>query len=146
MYQCRAKLYVMQSDGGWKERGVGALKLNVRSADGKSPRLGTFFFSLPSVSTFFFPLPSSSYDFPFPSSLVIPLPMPCFEPIPPERYHLLPYDPPIIINRGYSKHHIHSPCPTIPLPPSLELHSLVMQQRSIHPNTLIDMPQFPRIG
>ena len=41
VYQCRAKLYVMQSDGGWKERGVGALKLNVKSADGKSPRLGT---------------------------------------------------------------------------------------------------------
>jgi len=31
----------MQSDGGWKERGVGALKLNVRESDGKSPRLGT---------------------------------------------------------------------------------------------------------
>ena len=43
VYQCRAKLYVMQSDGGWKERGVGALKLNVKSADGKSPRLGKFF-------------------------------------------------------------------------------------------------------
>ena len=40
VYQCRAKLYVMQSDGGWKERGVGALKLNVRESDGKSPRLG----------------------------------------------------------------------------------------------------------
>jgi hypothetical protein len=41
VYQCRAKLYVMQSDGGWKERGVGALKLNVRSSDGKAPRIGT---------------------------------------------------------------------------------------------------------
>ena len=57
IYHCRAKLYVMQSDGGWKERGVGALKLNVRSADGKSPRLGMFSFSPPSVSAFFFPLP-----------------------------------------------------------------------------------------
>jgi hypothetical protein len=30
----------MQTDGGWKERGVGALKLNVRESDGKGPRLG----------------------------------------------------------------------------------------------------------
>jgi hypothetical protein len=44
----------MQSDGGWKERGVGALKLNVRSADGKSPRLGTLLPSpLLSFSSFF---------------------------------------------------------------------------------------------
>ena len=40
VYQCRSKLYVMQADGGWKERGVGALRLNVRSSDGKGPRLG----------------------------------------------------------------------------------------------------------
>lgn len=41
LYQCRAKLYVMQADGGWKERGVGALRLNVRAGDGKGARLGT---------------------------------------------------------------------------------------------------------
>lgn len=39
-YQTRAKLYVMQADGGWRERGVGTLKLNVRRSDGKGPRLG----------------------------------------------------------------------------------------------------------
>jgi Ran-binding protein 3 len=36
----------MQSDGGWKERGVGALKLNVRESDGKGPRLGASFLLL----------------------------------------------------------------------------------------------------
>lgn len=41
VYQCRAKLYVMQADGGWKERGVGALRLNVRAGDKGGPRLGT---------------------------------------------------------------------------------------------------------
>jgi len=40
IYQTRAKLYVMQSDGGWKERGVGTLRLNVRASDGKGARLG----------------------------------------------------------------------------------------------------------
>ena len=40
VYQTRAKLYVMQSDGGWKERGTGTLKLNVRRADGRGARLG----------------------------------------------------------------------------------------------------------
>ena len=62
VYQCRAKLYVMQSDGGWKERGVGALKLNVKSADGKSPRLGKFFFSLSCYFIFFSP-PTSIRQF-----------------------------------------------------------------------------------
>lgn len=39
MYQTRAKLYVSQPEGGWRERGVGLLKLNVRESDGKAPRL-----------------------------------------------------------------------------------------------------------
>jgi len=29
----------MEQEGGWKERGVGLLKLNVRRSDGKAPRL-----------------------------------------------------------------------------------------------------------
>lgn len=41
IYQTRTKLYVMQDDGGWRERGVGTLKLNVRASDGKGARLGT---------------------------------------------------------------------------------------------------------
>lgn len=40
VYQTRSKLYVMQGDGGWRERGVGTLKLNVRASDGKGARLG----------------------------------------------------------------------------------------------------------
>ena len=80
-----------------------------------------------------------------PYSLVIPpLPTICSQPTPPERSHLLPYDPNNI--RGYSKPHIHSPFPTLPPPPSAELHSLVTQQQSIHPNTLIATPQFLRNG
>ncbi|RXK39160.1 hypothetical protein M231_03517 [Tremella mesenterica] len=38
-YQTRAKLFIMQADGGWKERGVGMLKLLVRRSDGKGARL-----------------------------------------------------------------------------------------------------------
>lgn len=40
VYQTRTKLYVMQPDGGWRERGVGMFKLNVRKSDGKGARLG----------------------------------------------------------------------------------------------------------
>jgi hypothetical protein len=40
VYATRVKLYIMQSDGGWRERGVGALKLNVRRSDGLGARLG----------------------------------------------------------------------------------------------------------
>ncbi|ORX35906.1 hypothetical protein BD324DRAFT_629508 [Kockovaella imperatae] len=39
VHSVRAKLYVMQADGGWRERGVGTLKLNVRRSDGKGARL-----------------------------------------------------------------------------------------------------------
>ncbi|RSH92418.1 hypothetical protein EHS25_008833 [Saitozyma podzolica] len=39
VYATRVKLYIMQSDGGWRERGVGALKLNVRRSDGLGARL-----------------------------------------------------------------------------------------------------------
>ncbi|ORY21251.1 hypothetical protein BCR39DRAFT_508438 [Naematelia encephala] len=39
LYQTRAKLYVMQTDGGWRERGVGAVRLNVRRSDGRGARL-----------------------------------------------------------------------------------------------------------
>ena len=42
VYQTRAKLFVMQTDGGWKERGTGTLKLNVRRSDGRGARLGLF--------------------------------------------------------------------------------------------------------
>ena len=41
-YSLRTKLYSMEPDGGWKERGVGVLKLNVRREDGKGARLGMF--------------------------------------------------------------------------------------------------------
>lgn len=40
IYQTRTKLYVMEPDGGWRERGVGMFKLNVRKVDGKGARLG----------------------------------------------------------------------------------------------------------
>ncbi len=40
VYQTRTKLYVMQSDGGWRERGVGTVKINVRASDNKGARLG----------------------------------------------------------------------------------------------------------
>jgi len=39
LYQTRAKLYIMEREGGWKERGTGLLKLNVRQSDGRAPRL-----------------------------------------------------------------------------------------------------------
>ncbi|KAL7419089.1 hypothetical protein Q5752_005925 [Cryptotrichosporon argae] len=39
IHQTRAKLFVMQEDGGWKERGIGVLKLNVRQGDRKGARL-----------------------------------------------------------------------------------------------------------
>lgn len=39
-YSLRTKLYSMEPDGGWKERGVGVLRLNVRKEDGKGARLG----------------------------------------------------------------------------------------------------------
>lgn len=38
-YSLRTKLYSMEPDGGWKERGVGVLRLNVRKEDGKGARL-----------------------------------------------------------------------------------------------------------
>lgn len=40
IFSNRVKLYVMEGDGAWKERGVGMLKLNVKASDGSSPRLG----------------------------------------------------------------------------------------------------------
>lgn len=39
-FQMRTKLYVMQSDNSWRERGVGLLRLNVRRQDGQGARLG----------------------------------------------------------------------------------------------------------
>lgn len=39
MYQTRVKLYAMEGNA-WKERGVGALKLNKKRADGTHARLG----------------------------------------------------------------------------------------------------------
>ncbi|WWD21719.1 hypothetical protein CI109_106206 [Kwoniella shandongensis] len=39
VYQTRAKLYISDKDAGWKERGVGILKLNVRRSDGLGARL-----------------------------------------------------------------------------------------------------------
>jgi hypothetical protein len=42
VYATRAKLYVMQTDGGWRERGVGTVKLNLRRSDGRGARLGKF--------------------------------------------------------------------------------------------------------
>ncbi|KAK8847631.1 hypothetical protein IAR55_005490 [Kwoniella newhampshirensis] len=39
VYQTRAKLYVSDKEAGWKERGVGILKLNVRRGDGLGARL-----------------------------------------------------------------------------------------------------------
>ncbi len=44
VYQSRVKLYVMENDGGWRERGVGTLRLNVRRSDGRGARLGEFLF------------------------------------------------------------------------------------------------------
>lgn len=40
MYQTRAKLFMMEDEGTWKERGVGLLKLNKRREDGGGARLG----------------------------------------------------------------------------------------------------------
>lgn len=40
VYQTRTKLYVMRSDGGWRERGVGTVKINVRRSDQKGARIG----------------------------------------------------------------------------------------------------------
>ena len=42
-YQIRAKLFVMgpPPQGGWKERGVGILKLNVNKKTGQDARLGS---------------------------------------------------------------------------------------------------------
>lgn len=44
-YQVRAKLFAMTpgSDSGWKERGVGTLKLNVHNTTGRA-RLGVYTF------------------------------------------------------------------------------------------------------
>lgn len=42
MFQARSKLFV--NEKGWKERGVGLLKLNVRRSDGSGARLGTLRF------------------------------------------------------------------------------------------------------
>ncbi|GMK56915.1 hypothetical protein CspeluHIS016_0307550 [Cutaneotrichosporon spelunceum] len=39
MYQTRAKLFMMESEGAWKERGVGLIKLNRRREDGSAARL-----------------------------------------------------------------------------------------------------------
>ncbi|EJD48062.1 hypothetical protein AURDEDRAFT_113287 [Auricularia subglabra TFB-10046 SS5] len=39
VHQVRAKLFIMETSKGWKERGTGLLKLNVKKADGSSPRL-----------------------------------------------------------------------------------------------------------
>lgn len=41
VFQARSKLFV--NEKGWKERGVGLLKLNVQRSDGSGARLGTFF-------------------------------------------------------------------------------------------------------
>lgn len=32
----------MEKDGGWRERGVGMFKVNVRRSDGKGARLGEY--------------------------------------------------------------------------------------------------------
>lgn len=40
VFQARSKLFV--NEKGWKERGVGLLKLNVQRSDGSGARLGTF--------------------------------------------------------------------------------------------------------
>lgn len=41
VYQTRVRLFVLdQESGGWKERGVGALKLNVPADGGHGARLG----------------------------------------------------------------------------------------------------------
>lgn len=42
VFQARSKLFV--NEKGWKERGVGLLKLNVRRSDGSGARLGTLRF------------------------------------------------------------------------------------------------------
>lgn len=39
MYQTRAKLFMMEGEGAWKERGVGLLKLNRRRDDGSAARI-----------------------------------------------------------------------------------------------------------
>ncbi|WWC86662.1 uncharacterized protein L201_001539 [Kwoniella dendrophila CBS 6074] len=39
VFQTRTKLYTTDKNGGWKERGVGLLKLNVRRSDGSGARL-----------------------------------------------------------------------------------------------------------
>jgi len=39
IHQVRAKLYFLDRTGGYKERGVGSLKLNVRKQDRSAPRL-----------------------------------------------------------------------------------------------------------
>jgi RanBP1 domain len=50
-YQVRAKLFAMTpgSDSGWKERGVGTLKLNVNNTTGRA-RLGMYHFHVRSPS------------------------------------------------------------------------------------------------
>lgn len=40
VFQARSKLFV--NEKGWKERGVGLLKLNVQRSDGSGARLGAF--------------------------------------------------------------------------------------------------------
>lgn len=40
VFQTRVKLFSMEEQGAWRERGLGALKLNKRRADGGGARLG----------------------------------------------------------------------------------------------------------
>ena len=40
LQQVRAKLYTMDSQDTYKEKGTGMLKVNVRKSDGKGARLG----------------------------------------------------------------------------------------------------------
>ena len=40
LFSVRAKLYVLNEQKQWKEKGIGPLKLNVNKMDGSGPRLG----------------------------------------------------------------------------------------------------------
>lgn len=41
IYQVRGKLYTLVDHSGWKERGTGLMKVNVRQTDGSGARLCT---------------------------------------------------------------------------------------------------------
>lgn len=42
VYQTRVKLFALNGDGGWRERGVGALKLNKKRDGSGGARMGLF--------------------------------------------------------------------------------------------------------